>query len=58
MESDVRIDFDEILEETEAAFKIVIDSEKIWLPKSQIKIYEKGKKIYLPEWLALKKGLI
>lgn len=55
---DCVIKFDELDRETEAAYLIVIDDEKIWLPKSQARIYEKSKKIYIPEWLALEKGLI
>lgn len=55
---DVGIDFDEILRETEAAFEIAIDGEKYWLPKSQVRMYEKTKKVFVPEWLANKKGLI
>ena len=56
--SDITIDFDELEKETGAAFLIVINDEKIWLPKSQVRIYEKKKKIYLPEWLAQEKDLI
>jgi len=54
----VSIDFDEISRETEAAFEIVIDDEKHWLPKSQILMFERTKKVSMPEWLAYKKGLI
>ena len=55
---DIGIDFDELERETEAAYLITIDGEKIWLPKTQVRIYEKNKKVFLPEWLALKKELI
>lgn len=58
MMDDVKIDFDELSKETEAAFLIVIDDEKIWLPKSQVRVYPKAKTAYVPEWLALEKGLI
>lgn len=58
MSEDISIQYDELLKETEMAIQILIDGEKYWLPVSQIRHYEKNKKIYLPEWLAQKKGLI
>lgn len=58
MEEDVAIHFDELERETEAAFLVAIDGKKYWLPKSQVRMYEKPKKAYIPEWLALQKGLI
>ena len=58
MSDDIAIDFDELEQETEAAFLVVIDDEKIWLPKSQVRMYPKGKKVFVPEWLAQSKGLI
>ena len=58
MSDDVGIEFDDIEKETDAALMIVIGDEKIWLPKSQVRLYEKKKKVYLPEWLAQSKGLI
>jgi hypothetical protein len=58
MGDDVKIDFDELSKETEAAYLIVINNEKIWIPKSQVRVYQKAKTAYVPEWLALEKGLI
>ena len=58
MSDDVGIEYDELEKETESAFLITIDSEKIWIPKSQARHYDANKKIYIPEWLANKKGLI
>ncbi len=52
------IEFDELEKETDEAYCVVIDGESHWFPKSQVTIYERNKKIYAPEWLALKKGLI
>lgn len=45
--------------ETEKA--ILIDhrgEERTWLPKSQVEVDTEGKKVTMPEWLALEKGLI
>ena len=61
-----RIDFDEIEVTTDDAIKIVIDQEKVWIPRSQIldemdDDFEIGSGpgwIEIPEWLALEKGLI
>lgn len=54
----VSIDFDEISRETEAAVQIVIDDKKHWLPKSQIMLFRKTKKVSMPEWITFDKGLI
>jgi len=58
MDDYIRVEFDELEKETESAFLIAIDSEQIWIPKSQSRIYYKKKCVYIPEWLALEKGLI
>lgn len=50
--------YDDMEAETEAAYLLVFDDEKIWLPKSQVRVYEKNKKVFVPEWLAIEKGLI
>lgn len=55
---DVDLVFDEIVKETELAIKFKFDKKEVWLPKSEIRVYPKTKKIYLPEWLANKNGLI
>ena len=44
--------------EAAGAFCIVIDKVVHWMPKSICRIYEKNNKIYAPEWLLNKKGLI
>jgi hypothetical protein len=52
----------EILRETEEALFIFDGTERVWLPKSQVKYSELNKNgeamILVPEWLAVKKGLI
>ena len=56
--TDTRIEFDKLEKETDDAYLIVIDDEQIWLPKSQVRMYPNTEKVYVPDWLALKKGLI
>lgn len=58
MSEDVSVNFDKLEKDTESAFLITIDGEQIWIPKSQARMYDKVNKVYIPEWLALKKGLI
>ena len=58
MSEDISVEFDELRSETENAFCIVIDKVVHWMPKSICRIYEKNNKIYAPEWLLNKKGLI
>lgn len=52
----------EIKRETEKAFLIFDGKEEVWLPKSQITDQcESGGQIvsvFIPEWLAMEKGLI
>lgn len=56
--SNVLVHFDEIKAETEAAIFIVVDDEKIWLPKSQIAHLDHGAgELWIPLWLAEKKSL-
>lgn len=50
--------YDDIERETDAAYLLVFGDQKIWLPKSQIRVYEKNKKVFVPEWLAIEKGLL
>lgn len=57
-DNEVSLVFDQVDKETEAAYCLVFDTDKVWLPKSQVRIYEKNKKVFLPEWLAEKKGFI
>lgn len=44
--------------DTDQALCVEIDGETHWFPRSCCRIYEKPKKIYVPEWIAMKKGLI
>lgn len=54
----VRLEFDEYLDESDKAHKILIDDKVELIPKSHSRIYPKKKVIYISEWLAFKKGLI
>lgn len=55
----VKIDFDEILAESDEAYRFQIGDDKYWIPKSQVStIFTKKKIIYISEWIAEKKGLI
>lgn len=54
---EITLDYDEIERETDGAYLFKIGDEKTWLPKSQIRVYEKSRRIYLPQWLAYEKGL-
>lgn len=58
MDKLVEISFDELKYETDAAFLVVIDDEKVWLPKSQVELHETSGIVAMPEWLAIEKDLI
>lgn len=49
----------EILHETDKAILIEnLNEDNIWLPKSQIYIFDNQKTIEIPEWLAIDKELV
>jgi hypothetical protein len=54
----IDISFDEIQAETEKAWRIIIDDEGYWLPKSQVEMYEDDLVVVVPEWLAIEKNLV
>lgn len=54
----VDIDFDELVHDTDMAWLISIDSEKVWLPKSECELDEHDQVAQVPEWLAIEKGLV
>lgn len=56
-DEDIAIDFDEI-DEVGEAYLVTIDDEEHFLPQSLCRVYYKTKKIYVPEWLLIKKGLV
>ena len=57
-DAEISIDFDEVIGESEKAFKVKIGDQEHWMPKSQVRLYRKNNKCFGPEWLFLKKGLI
>lgn len=57
MSEDVSIVFDEI-EERGEAYLVTIDGKEYYLPQSQCRVYPKRNKLYAPEWLLNKEGLI
>lgn len=59
-DEDIAIDFDEIDEGTEEdkAYLVTIDDEEYFFPKSLCRVYHKSKKIYAPEWICIKQGLV
>lgn len=55
----VEIDFDENKGRTHEARGFLIDSDVVWIPLSLLgDVDEQDKTFEIPEWFALKKGLI
>ncbi len=52
------LEFDAIEDYSEKAWLVVIDETDYFLPKSQVRVYQKNKKLYAPNWLLAEKGLI
>lgn len=48
----------EFKRETDKAYLVDIDGEKIWFPKSQSELSEDKDCIFISEWIAQQKGLI
>lgn len=59
-DEEVEVTVDRIEHSTPKAVCVVVDKEKIWLPKSQITVNEDKEPITvtMPEWLATDKGLV
>lgn len=55
---EVTIDFDEVVHESDSAWKVRIDDKTVWLPKSQCDLDEYDNRATMPEWLARKEGLV
>ena len=49
--------YDEIKHETDKAWLLEMGDSESWFPKSQCKIDKDEKKIIMPAWLAISKGL-
>lgn len=57
-EDEVELSYESLEHETGAAWLLVIEGEKVWLPKSRCSIDEDAKVVVVPEWLAVEKGLV
>ena len=57
---DVTVEVDEIGPETDSALLVVFEGEKVWLPLSLVSRIDKGPNpaVTIPEWLAVKKGML
>lgn len=55
---EVEVDFDEVVHESDSAWKVKIGDKEVWLPKSQCDLDEYNDVVTMPEWLAKKEGLI
>jgi hypothetical protein len=53
----LRIEYEEIEEETDKAWLLLVEEDSVWLPKSQCSIDEDRNLIYVPVWLAEQKEL-
>lgn len=49
--------YDRIVKETDKAFLLSIDGDKVWIPKSQCEIDKDRKLITIPLWLAEEKEM-
>lgn len=54
------IEYDDWFEEsdTDKAHLFLIDGKEVWIPKSLAEVDKDSKTITVPEWWALKEGLI
>lgn len=46
---------DNIIHETENAYYLNCEGDKVWFPKSKVKLNIEKKELELPEWLAKEK---
>lgn len=53
----VELKFDDIVHATERAYLLQFDQERVWLPKSEVKIDEKAQTVECPPWLVEKNSL-
>lgn len=49
------IQVDNIIHETKSAYYLDCEGDKVWFPKSKVKLNIKKKELELPEWLAKEK---
>lgn len=53
----VTIPYDELVQETDLSWQVIIDGDFYWLPKSQCDIVLEDMEIAIPKWLANSKGI-
>jgi hypothetical protein len=51
-------DYDELVGENDAAYLLRIGEKKVWLPNSCCLIDRQAKTVFVPEALAINKGLV
>jgi hypothetical protein len=58
--SAVTIDLDSIEHETDNAVLVIFEGTEVWLPLSQVDAIVRGKSpsVTIPEWLAVKRGML
>jgi hypothetical protein len=54
----IDLDFDDVEFETEEAWLLVIGNLLKWLPKNQCSLDRDEKTVAVPEWLAIREGLV
>ena len=54
----IKLEYEALIRKTDAAWLVQIDGEKHFFPFSECSIYENAKAIFVPMWLAKKKGLV
>jgi hypothetical protein len=52
------LDYTEIIHETDGAILFSIDGDEVWIPRSLLELDESTHTVTVPEWFALKEGLI
>jgi len=53
----MKIQFDQIVNETDEAWFVQFDEKQVWIPKSTASVDEEEKIIKAPVWFVVKKGL-
>lgn len=58
MDEELIFSYDEFINETALAWLLRVSDKLSWFPKDDCEIDRQDKTIYVPEWLAIKKGLV
>ncbi len=57
LREELTFDYGEIVQETPQAVLLSMDLD-LWFSKSEIELDRSAKTVYVPEWLAIEKGLV